>query len=83
MPNVEFMAPWFRSEALNRSMSHDTWETLSPHAQRISRYIVAERGETIPGAGINHPRRAERERILDEALATMEPARAAEWRHRG
>jgi hypothetical protein len=83
MPNVEFMAPWFRSEALNRSMSHDTWETLSPHAQRVSRYVVAERGETIPGAGINHPRRAERERILDEALAAMEPARAAEWRHRG
>ncbi len=82
MPNVEFMAPWFRSEALNRSMTHDMWETLSPHAQRVSRYIVAGHDEQVPGAGINHPRRAERERIRDEALAQMDPARAAEWRHR-
>ena len=83
MPNVEYMAPWFRSEALGRSMDHETWMSLSPHAQRISRYIVCDPGETVIGAGINHPRRAERERIRDEALAAMDPAAAAAYRLRG
>ena len=35
MPNVEYFAPWFRSEAVVRSMSFERWQTLSPHAQRI------------------------------------------------
>lgn len=77
MPNIEYMAPWFRSEALIRSMSHATWQTLSPHAQRISRFIVRERGEPVIGEGINHPRRAERERIYAEQLAEL-PADEAE-----
>ena len=42
MPNVEYFAPWFRSEALIRSMSYDHWQTLSPHAQRICRYVVCD-----------------------------------------
>lgn len=83
MPNVEFMAPWFRSEALIRSMSHDTWTTLSPHAQRVSRYIVCGRDETVPGAGINHPQSAERDRIRNEALSAMTPDQAQEWTRRG
>lgn len=82
MPNVEYMAPWFRSEAIVRSMAYDTWESLSTHARRISRHIVCERGETVIGAGINHPRRAERERIRDEALAAMAPADAEAYRLR-
>ena len=43
MPNVEYL-PWFRSEALIRSMSYATWQTLSPHAQRICRYVVCDQG---------------------------------------
>lgn len=62
MPNVEFMAPWFRSEALTRSMSFERWTTLSPHAQRLCRYIVCEPGEPVVGEGFSHPRRAERDR---------------------
>ncbi len=80
MPNVEFMAPWFRSEALIRSMSFDMWDTLSPHAQRLSRYIVRDKGETVVGAGINHPRRAERERLYEEQLATLDADDARTYR---
>ena len=83
MPNVEYMAPWFRSEAIVRSMDYETWQSLTPHARRISRHIVCERGEPVIGAGINHPRRAERERIRDGALAAMDPADAEAYRLRG
>jgi len=82
MPNVEYMAPWFRSEALIRSMSYETWSSLSPHAQRISRCVVCDQGETVIGEGINHPRRAERERIHDEQLAAMSPEAATAYRRR-
>ncbi|MGI9613235.1 MAG: phytanoyl-CoA dioxygenase family protein [Acidimicrobiales bacterium] len=82
IPNVEFMAPWFRSEALIRSMSFETWSNLSPHAQRLARYVACDRGEVVVGEGINHPRRAERERIRDEQLAAMPPEIAAAYRRR-
>ena len=71
MPNVEFMAPWFRSEALIRSMPFDQWERLSSHAQRLSRYIVCDRDEPVIGAGFNHPRRVERERYRQAQLAEL------------
>ena len=83
MPNVEYFAPWFRSEALIRSMSFERWQSLSPHAQRISRYVVCDRGEAVVGEGISHPRRAERERIRDEQLAAMDDQVAREYRTRG
>ena len=83
MPNVEYMAPWFRSEALIRSMSFETWSGLSPRAQRMARYIVHDRGEPVIGEGINHPRRAERERIRAEQLAQLDPAVAAIHELRG
>lgn len=83
LPNVEYMAPWFRSEALIRSMSFETWSTLSPHARRLSRYIVCDRGDTVIGEGINHPRRAERERIRDEQLGRLTPDDAETYRLRG
>ncbi|MEM7338793.1 MAG: phytanoyl-CoA dioxygenase family protein [Actinomycetota bacterium] len=71
MPNVEFMAPWFRSEALIRSMSYERWSTLSPQAQRMSRYIVGSPGEQIVGEGFSHPKRSERERFRDAQFAAM------------
>ena len=82
LPNIEYMAPWFRSEALLKSMSRETWSTLSPHAQRLSRYIVRDAGEPVVGEGINHPRRAERERIRDEQLAAMSDEQAASYMQR-
>ena len=83
MPNVEYMAPWFRSEALIRSMSFETWSGLSPHAQRLARYIVHDRGEDVIGEGVNHPRRAERERIRAEQLAQLDPVAATAYERRG
>ncbi|WP_420637760.1 phytanoyl-CoA dioxygenase family protein [Candidatus Poriferisocius sp.] len=82
MPGVEYMAPWFRSEALIRSMSYDTWSKLSPHAQRISRYIVCDKGEAVIGEGINHPRRVERERIHAQQLAALSPQAATAYQRR-
>ena len=82
MPNVEFMAPWFRSEALIRSMSFETWQTLSPRAQRMSRYIVHDRAEAVIGEGVQHPRRAERERVRDAQLAAMDPVDAEIYERR-
>ncbi len=83
MPNVEFMAPWFRSEALARSMTYERWLTLSPHAQRLSRYIVGSPGESILGEGFSHPKRAERERYRDARLAEMGAEAAELYLRRG
>ena len=83
MPNVEYMAPWFRSDAIVRALAYDTWKTLSPHARRITRHVVLDKGEPVVGGGINHPRRAERVRIRDEQLAAMDPADAESYRLRG
>ena len=82
MPNVEFMAPWFRSEALIRSMSYEMWTSLSPRARRLSRHVVCDPGEAVVGAGVTHPRSAERERIREEQLAAMDPADAEAYRLR-
>lgn len=82
MPNVEYMAPWFRSEAVSRPMSHETWQSLSPHAQRISRFIVCDSDEPVIGAGINHPRRTERERIREEQFSRLPADLAATIRRR-
>ena len=71
MPNVEYFAPWFRSEALIRSMSYDHWQTLSPHAQRTCRYVVCDPGEVVVGEGFAHPRTAERERHRAAQLEAM------------
>jgi hypothetical protein len=58
-PNVEYFAPWFRSEAVIRSMPYEQWKRLSPHGQRISRYVMCGEGETVIGAGyIIHGRSA-------------------------
>ena len=82
MPGVEYMAPWFRSEALVRSMSHETWSTLSPHAQRISRYVVCDKGEAVIGEGVNHPRRADREHIHAQQLMALSPEAATAYQRR-
>ena len=82
MPNVEYFAPWFRSEALARSMSYDRWRTLSPHAQRLCRYVVCDRGEAVVGEGFSHPRNAERERHRQQQLEAMGEQAAGEYLRR-
>jgi hypothetical protein len=82
MPNVEYFAPWFRSEAVLRSMSYDRWKTLTQHAQRICRYVVCDRGEPVVGEGFSHPRNAERERFRRAQLDEMGEQAAAEYLRR-
>ncbi len=79
MPNVEYFAPWFRSEAVVRSMSFERWQTLSPHAQRISRYVVCDRGEAVVGEGFSHPRAADREAYRAAQLDQLGEQSAAEY----
>jgi hypothetical protein len=82
MPNVEYFAPWFRSEALIRSMSYETWQGLTPHAQRICRYVVVDKNERVVGEGYNHPRGKERDRYRDAQFAEMGERAADEYRRR-
>ena len=82
MPNVEYFAPWFRSEALIRSMSYETWQTLSPHAQRICRFVVCDKGEVVIGEGFHHPRTAAREAFRNAQLAALGKPAAAEYLRR-
>jgi ectoine hydroxylase-related dioxygenase (phytanoyl-CoA dioxygenase family) len=82
MPNVEYFAPWFRSEAVVRAMSYERWRTLSPHGQRICRYVVCDRGEAVVGEGFSHPRSAERERFRAAQLEAMGEEAAAEYLRR-
>ncbi len=82
MPNVEYYAPWFRSEAVNRCMPHDLWLGLSEHGQRISRYVVCDPGEPVIGAGFTHPRAAVRQEFIDAQLYEIGPDAERHWRTR-
>ncbi|MBL6852484.1 MAG: phytanoyl-CoA dioxygenase family protein [Alphaproteobacteria bacterium] len=55
MPNVEYHAPWVDPSRYWKSMPHEIWETLSPHAQHISRYVKEAPGVWPAGAGVMHP----------------------------
>lgn len=55
MPNVEYHGSWVPEERFWKSMPHEIWETLSPHAQAISRYVKTEPGVWPAGAGVMHP----------------------------
>ena len=60
MPNVEYHAPWVDPANYWKSMPHEIWETLTPHAQKLCRYIKTEPGVWPPGAGVMHPLAAKR-----------------------
>lgn len=76
MPNVEYYAPWFRSEGIMRCMPYAQWEKLSAHAQRISRYVVCDEGEQVIGAGYMNPRRRAREAYKQKQLDELGQKRA-------
>ncbi|MDH4280841.1 MAG: hypothetical protein OEW83_22470, partial [Acidimicrobiia bacterium] len=51
------------------------WTTLTPHAKRLTRYIVGHPGEPVAGEGFHHPRRAVRdERVATDLARLGEPA---------
>lgn len=82
MPNIEYWAPWFRSEGINRCMPFDIWTTLSDHAKRICRYVVCDRGEPVIGAGFTHPRARDRDAFIAAQLAELGPDAELHWRSR-
>ena len=46
IPNVEFYAPWFH-EPQKKSIPYNIYKGLSNHAQKITRYIVADSSEEL------------------------------------
>lgn len=79
MPNIEYVAPWFRSEFVTRCLPYERWRPLSRHARRITRYLVADEGTPVVGAGFVHPWKHERDAHKARLLAEMGPEAAAEW----
>ena len=79
MPNVEYYAPWFRSEGIMRCMPFEQWENLTPHAQRISRFVVCDKGEQVIGAGYMNPRRQKREAFKQRQLDELGEKGAREY----
>ena len=74
LPNIEYFAPWFRSEGIHRCMPYELWQGLSEHGKRICRYVTCGPGETVVGAGFVHPSSTERERFLANQLAELAEA---------
>ena len=60
MPNVEYSAPSRSSAGFKKTMPHDIFETLTPHAQKLCEFIKAEPGVWPAGAGIMHPLASQR-----------------------
>ena len=79
MPNVEYYAPWFRSEGIMQCMPFEQWENLTPHAQRISRFVVCDKGEQVIGAGYLNPRRQKREAFKQRQLDELGEKGAREY----
>ena len=67
MPNVEYAPAWVAEEGeeFRKTMPHDIWETLSPHAQRISRFLKADPGVWPAGAGIMQPLASKRKEVVE------------------
>ena len=55
MPNIEYVPPWDPAEHSRKTMPHEIWKSLSPHAQHICRLIKEEPGIWPAGAGEMHP----------------------------
>jgi len=82
LPNIEYFAPWFRSEGVVRSMPYEEWKALSPHGQRICRYVTLGPGEKVVGAGFVHPKAKMREQNEAEELKKMGVEAATEYLRR-
>lgn len=82
LPNIEYYAPWFRSEGVNRCMPFDQWERLSEHGKRVSRYVVCDPGAPVIGAGFTHPRARDRDAFIEAQLAEVGPDAELHWRTR-
>ena len=71
IPNIEYFAPWFRSEYITRSMPYENWEKMSEHGKHIARLVKAPKGEVVLGAGFVSNNGAEREAFKEAQLAQL------------
>lgn len=55
LPSIEYSAGWRSGAGFQKTMPYEIWETLSPHAQRICRFIRQQPGVWPYGAGVMHP----------------------------
>ena len=68
MPSIEYSAGWGSGKHFLKTMPHELWETLSAHAQRITKDIKQEPGIWPYGAGYMHPLAGElRDHYVKEA----------------
>ena len=65
LPNIEYVAPWTSRGAFKPTMPHAVWESLSPRARRMTRFIKADPGVWPAGAGVMHPLASERKRAFE------------------
>ena len=55
LPSIEYSAPSRHGRHFQKTMPHEIWQSLSPHAQHITRFIKQEPGVWPHGAGITTP----------------------------
>ncbi len=55
LPNIEYSPLWRKQQDYTKSMPHEIWETLTPHAQKLCEWIKADPGVLPAGAGFMHP----------------------------
>jgi hypothetical protein len=81
IPNIEYFAPWHRSEYVARTMPYENWEKLSDHAKHLARLVKAPKGEVVLGAGFVSNNAKEREDFKEKQLAQLvkEGKRPADW----
>ena len=60
LPSVEFSAGWREGRGFQKTMPHEVWERLSPHGQRICRFVKQAPGVWPYGAGDMQPLAAKR-----------------------
>ena len=51
MPSIEYSAPARQGRGFLKTMPHELWTVLSPHAQHVCRYIKEDPGIWPYGAG--------------------------------
>ena len=60
LPNIEYAPSWVKESRFMKTMPHEIWETLTPHAQKICRFIKEAPGVWPAGAGVMHPTATQR-----------------------
>ena len=67
LPNLEYSPTWRPRDQFMRSMPHEVWKGLTPHARKICRRICLEPGVWPVGAGVMHPLAAKRRETFEES----------------